>query len=141
MRASDSSFSSTTSKCDGARCFFRFTERFTRTDEDTLMYEYTVNDPQTWTIDLPAVWRPTQPQLELWRAFYRDWDTLDCVVAPGDLIAAARAQARSFIDNTAPVSVALIRRMMWRMLGASHPMEAHRADSRAIYEMGRSADA
>src|ERR1043165_4538072 len=62
------------------------------------------------------------------------------VVAPGDLIATARAQARSFIDNTAPVSVALIRQMMWRMLGASHPMEAHRLDSRAMFHRGRSAD-
>src|ERR1041385_271695 len=62
------------------------------------------------------------------------------VVAPGDLIAAARAQARSFIDNTAPVSVALIRQMMWRMLGASHPMEPHKVDSRGIYARGRSDD-
>jgi enoyl-CoA hydratase/carnithine racemase len=63
------------------------------------------------------------------------------VVAPGDLIAAARAQARSFIDNTAPVSVALIRQMMWRTLGAAHPMEAHRIDSRVFQARGRSADA
>jgi enoyl-CoA hydratase/carnithine racemase len=62
------------------------------------------------------------------------------VVAPGDLIAAARAQARSFIDNTAPVSVALIRQMMWRMLGATHPMEAHRLDSKAMFHRGRSED-
>ena len=62
------------------------------------------------------------------------------VVAPGDLIATARAQARTFIDNTAPVSVALIRQMMWRMLGASHPMEAHRLDSKAMFHRGRSAD-
>ena len=62
------------------------------------------------------------------------------VVAPGDLIATARAQARSFIDNTAPVSVALIRQMMWRMLGAGHPMEAHRLDSKAMFHRGRSAD-
>ena len=62
------------------------------------------------------------------------------VVAPGDLIDTARAQARSFIDNTAPVSVALIRQMMWRMLGASHPMEAHRLDSKAMFHRGRSAD-
>ena len=62
------------------------------------------------------------------------------VVAPADLIATARAQARAFIDNTAPVSVALIRQMMWRMLGASHPMEAHRLDSKAMFHRGRSAD-
>ena len=62
------------------------------------------------------------------------------VVAPADLIPAARTLARSFIDNTAPVSIALIRQMMWRMLGAAHPMEAHRIDSRAMFSRGRSAD-
>jgi enoyl-CoA hydratase/carnithine racemase len=62
------------------------------------------------------------------------------VVPPADLIATARAIARSFIDNTAPVSVALIRQMMWRMLGAAHPMEAHRIDSKAMFHRGRSAD-
>ena len=62
------------------------------------------------------------------------------VVAPGELIPAARELARSFIDKTAPVSVALIRQMLWRMLGASHPMEAHRIDSKAMFHRGRSAD-
>jgi enoyl-CoA hydratase/carnithine racemase len=62
------------------------------------------------------------------------------VVAPEDLIPAARALARSYINATAPVSVALIRQMMWRMLGASHPMEAHRIDSKAMFHRGRSAD-
>lgn len=38
----------------------------------------------TFTRDLPAVWRPTAEQLPLWRAFYGDWDRLDCVAAPGD---------------------------------------------------------
>jgi enoyl-CoA hydratase/carnithine racemase len=62
------------------------------------------------------------------------------VVPPAELISAAREIARSYIDKTAPVSVALIRQMMWRMLGASHPMEAHRLDSRAMFHRGRSAD-
>jgi enoyl-CoA hydratase/carnithine racemase len=62
------------------------------------------------------------------------------VVPPADLIPTARALARAFIDNTAPVSIALIRQMMWRMLGASHPMEAHRIDSKAMFHRGRSAD-
>ncbi len=42
--------------------------------------------------------------------------------------------------KTAPVSVALIRQMMWRMLGADDPMEAHKVDSRGIYARGRSDD-
>ena len=57
-----------------------------------------------------------------------------------DLLQVARDLAQEIVDNTAPVSVALTRQMMWRMLGASHPMEAHRVDSRGIQERGRSAD-
>jgi enoyl-CoA hydratase/carnithine racemase len=61
---------------------------------------------------------------------------------PGDqLLDAARAIAREITENTAPVSVALGRRLMWTMLGAEHPMLAHRADSRAMFARGQSADA
>jgi enoyl-CoA hydratase/carnithine racemase len=62
------------------------------------------------------------------------------VHAGDDLMKTARGIAREIADNTAPVSVAMSRRMLWQMLGASHPMEAHRADSRGIMERGRSAD-
>jgi enoyl-CoA hydratase/carnithine racemase len=58
-----------------------------------------------------------------------------------ELIPAARALAREIADNAAPVSVALARQMMWRMLGAEHPMVAHRADSRGMLARGQSADA
>jgi enoyl-CoA hydratase/carnithine racemase len=57
-----------------------------------------------------------------------------------DLLPTARAIAAEIAENTSPVSVALTRQMLWRMLGADHPMEAHRVDSRAIKERGRSAD-
>jgi enoyl-CoA hydratase/carnithine racemase len=57
-----------------------------------------------------------------------------------ELLQVARDLAQEIVDNTAPVSVSLTRQMMWRMLGASHPMEAHRVDSRGIQERGRSAD-
>jgi len=63
------------------------------------------------------------------------------VHAPYDLLAAARGIAREIADNAAPVSVALTRQMLWRMLGADHPMEAHRVDSRAINSRGASDDA
>jgi enoyl-CoA hydratase/carnithine racemase len=63
------------------------------------------------------------------------------VHAADDLLPAARAIATEIADNTAPVSVALSRRMLWRMLGADHPMEAHRVDSRAINSRGASDDA
>ncbi len=59
---------------------------------------------------------------------------------PADLLPSARALAAEIVEHAAPVSASLTRQMMWRMLGASHPMEAHRADSRAILERGRSAD-
>ena len=59
---------------------------------------------------------------------------------PDELLPAARLLAREIIDNTAPVSVALSRQMLWRMLGAPHPMSAHRVDSRGIQIRGRSAD-
>ena len=62
------------------------------------------------------------------------------VVPPEQLLPTARELARSFIDKTAPVSIALIRQMMWRMLGADDPMEAHKIDSRGIYARGRSED-
>ena len=61
--------------------------------------------------------------------------------SPEEVLDAARALAREIADNTAPVSVALGRRLLWRMLGASHPMDAHRADSRAMFARGQSADA
>ncbi|HVJ51930.1 MAG TPA: crotonase/enoyl-CoA hydratase family protein [Aliidongia sp.] len=57
-----------------------------------------------------------------------------------ELLPAARAIAREIADNTAPISVALSRQMLWRMLGADHPMEAHRIDSRGIYTLGSGAD-
>jgi enoyl-CoA hydratase/carnithine racemase len=58
-----------------------------------------------------------------------------------ELLPAARAIAREIADNASAVSVALVRHMMWRMLGADHPMEAHKLDSRGVYYTGRSADA
>jgi enoyl-CoA hydratase/carnithine racemase len=63
-------------------------------------------------------------------------------VHPADeLLDAAGALAREIAENAAPVSVALARQMMWRLLGAEHPMVAHRADSRGMLYRGRSADA
>ncbi len=59
----------------------------------------------------------------------------------GELLDAAHSLAREIAENTAPVSVALARQLMWRMLGAEHPMVAHRADSRGMFARGQSADA
>ncbi|MBY0278624.1 crotonase/enoyl-CoA hydratase family protein [Candidatus Binatia bacterium] len=63
-------------------------------------------------------------------------------VLPADqVVPAARALAREIADNTSAVSVALSRQLMWRMLGASSPREAHLLDSKSIFFMGRSPDA
>jgi len=63
------------------------------------------------------------------------------VVAPDELLPAARALGREIADHTSAVSVALTRQMLWKLLGADHPAEAHRLDSQAMFWTGRSADA
>jgi enoyl-CoA hydratase/carnithine racemase len=60
--------------------------------------------------------------------------------APDDLLPAAYALAREIADNTAPVSVAITRQLIWRMAGAAHPMDAHMADSRGIQQRGAQQD-
>jgi len=60
---------------------------------------------------------------------------------PEELIPAATALAREIADNTAPVSVAMTRAMLWRLPAEPHPMAAHRIDSRAIFTRGKSGDA
>jgi len=59
---------------------------------------------------------------------------------PDELIGAARTIAGEIANKTSAVSVALIRQMLWKMLGADHPMEAHKIDSRGIYYCGKSDD-
>ncbi len=61
--------------------------------------------------------------------------------APQDLLHAAKSLALEIAENTSAVSVAMTRAMMWRLMNADHPMEAHKIDSRAIYRMSRGADA
>ncbi len=63
------------------------------------------------------------------------------VLPHDDLLPRARALAAEIADNTSAVSVALSRHMLWKMLGADHPMQAHRLDSRGIHFMGSSPDA
>jgi len=63
------------------------------------------------------------------------------VVPPEELMNAARALAEEIASNTSAMSVALSRQLLWRMLGADHPMEAHKIDSKCIYWMAQSPDA
>jgi enoyl-CoA hydratase/carnithine racemase len=60
---------------------------------------------------------------------------------PDQLLPAARELAREIAENTSAVSVAMTRQMLWKMLTADHPIEAHRVDSKAIYWLGQQADA
>jgi enoyl-CoA hydratase/carnithine racemase len=66
---------------------------------------------------------------------------VSAVVPPHQLLAEANRLAREIVDNAAPVSVAMVRQMLWRGLGLAHPMEAHRIESRGIYARSRSGDA
>jgi enoyl-CoA hydratase/carnithine racemase len=63
------------------------------------------------------------------------------VVPHDQLLPTAMALAREIADNTSAISVAVSRHLLWRMLGADHPMEAHKLDSQAIFTMGKSPDA
>ena len=81
-----------------------------------------------------ATWRVFGPEEAL------EGRLVSRVVPHDDLLPTARAIAAEITANTSGVSVALSRQMLWKMLGADHPMEAHRIDSLAIHAMGRSPD-
>ncbi len=66
---------------------------------------------------------------------------VNAVVPHDQLLDHAKQLAKSLVADSAPVSIALTRQMMWRMLGADHPMEAHKVDSKAIFARGRQGDA
>jgi|HigsolmetaAR202D_1030399.scaffolds.fasta_scaffold00105_16 enoyl-CoA hydratase/carnithine racemase len=61
--------------------------------------------------------------------------------APEELMPVARALAQEFVANSSQVSLALTRQMMWRMLGAPHPIDAHEIDTAAMNALGQSDDA
>ena len=63
----------------------------------------------------------------------RDGGLVRSVHAPDDLLEAAYALARKFTDDRSPMSVALIRQMLWRNPTFDHPIEAHKADSLAMF--------
>ena len=63
------------------------------------------------------------------------------VLPDAELLPTARSIAAEIVQNTSAVSVALSRQMLWSMLGASTPWEAHRVDSKAIFRLGQAPDA
>lgn len=63
-------------------------------------------------------------------------------LAPADeVLPRAQALAAEIATHSAPVSVAATRHLLWRGLTFDHPMQSHRADSRAIQELGKRPDA
>lgn len=63
------------------------------------------------------------------------------VLPKEQLIDRALAVANEFTAESSQISIALTRQMMWRMLGADDPMEAHKIDSRGVFELGQSGEA
>jgi len=60
---------------------------------------------------------------------------------PDELLNASKEIAKKLFSNTAPVSVALTRHMIWDMSSATSPEDAHIIDSKAIDSRGASKDA
>lgn len=62
-------------------------------------------------------------------------------VLPSDALMDRAYQIASEIaNNTSAVSVALNRQLLWKMLGADHPMESHKIESKCIYVLGKGVD-
>jgi len=76
-----------------------------------------------------------------WMLFGEIFDATDAhsgglvyeVCEPDNLLARAYEMAEQIASNTAPVSSALIRQMMYRNSAAAHPVEAHKVESLAVY--------
>lgn len=62
------------------------------------------------------------------------------VVEPEDLMQTARELATEIAENTSAISVTLGRKLLYTMLGADHPMESHRIESKMIQWTGKQAD-
>ena len=58
---------------------------------------------------------------------------LRSVHEPDDLLDAAHGLARSFVVGRSPVALALAKQLLYRNSAASHPLDAHRADSLAMW--------
>lgn len=63
------------------------------------------------------------------------------VVPPDELLPTARTLAAEIAQNTSAVSVALSRQLLWRMLGAEHPVDSHKLESKMLFWMGQQVDA
>jgi enoyl-CoA hydratase/carnithine racemase len=71
----------------------------------------------------------------------RDAGMVRDVHPSAELLTAAYAIADELVEQSAPVSIALTRQLLWRMYGAANPLDAHRLESKALARIGASADA
>jgi len=62
------------------------------------------------------------------------------VVEPDDLLPKAREIALGIAENTAPVSIALTRQLLWRFASAPHPFDLLAIDGPFVQAMGSTAD-
>jgi enoyl-CoA hydratase/carnithine racemase len=62
------------------------------------------------------------------------------VVPDTELLPTAYEMAREIVASTSGVAVAAARQLLWSMLGAASPWDAHRAESRALVELGEGPD-
>ena len=95
--------------------------------------------PRLVGMDQAAKWVYSGRVFEAQEAY--DGGLVSELLAPDDLLPRAREIGREIAENTSAVSVALMRQMMWRMMGVDHPMEAHKIDSRGNRALGKMADA
>ena len=70
-----------------------------------------------------------------------DYGIVSRVVPHDDLIATARGMAMDIATNTAPVSVAITKRLLWRQLLADDPQAAKDFESELFYWVGKQPDA
>jgi enoyl-CoA hydratase/carnithine racemase len=62
------------------------------------------------------------------------------IVAPDKLLARAREIATEIVENTAPVSIALTRHMLWQYSSLPNPFEVMKIDGPLSIELGAGAD-
>jgi enoyl-CoA hydratase/carnithine racemase len=62
---------------------------------------------------------------------------LKAAVPADRLLEEARKLAHRFIDHRSPVAAALARQLVYRNVAASHPLEAHRVDSLAMWHLSQ----
>jgi enoyl-CoA hydratase/carnithine racemase len=69
-----------------------------------------------------------------------EYGLVNRVVPQNEVLPAAIEIAAEIRDNTSPVSVALIRHLLWRMLSEDHPIKANKMESKCLFHVGHGID-